>query len=395
MQRFKKMFAPLNSLLLTQFLSAFADNVIFFSILAIATRQGIAKPEDYMATVQTAFLLAYVVLAPIVGAIADRKAKSHVLLLGNLIKAAGILLIIMGLHPVLCYAVVGIGAVVYSPAKYGILLELTKTEDELLRANGKLEGFTILAILTGTLAGGILADISEQVGIIACILLYTLSLLTSFLIPKVSGNPHVHYGQSLREFFKDVSQLFHNKKTKFSLFGTGAFWMTSAVLRIAFLGWIPTYLHIFGKTEQSIIFAFTAIGIIIGSLLTPKLISVNNFQRSVLYGFFMVAAICLAPLIQNVILISIMLLIIGFLGGVFVIPMNTLLQSEGSKLVGAGKTIAIQNLVENMLMIVGLGLFKVYGLSGFSINMSIFAVGILLLLFVLYISKQAARLKTI
>jgi LPLT family lysophospholipid transporter-like MFS transporter len=379
----------LNALYVTQFLSAFADNVIFFSILGIATRHGISRPDDYMANVQTAFLLAYVVLAPIVGALADKHAKSHILMLGNLIKAAGILLILAGIHPVLCYAVVGIGAVVYSPAKYGILTELTATDEQLLRANGMLESYTIVAILTGTLTGGVLADLSETAGTAACIALYAASLAMTFWIPRMKGRRNVEYGRSIREFFRETGLLFANRKTHFALVGNGAFWMTAAVLRIAFLAWLPVYLHIFGKTAQSAIFSCTAIGIVIGSLLTPKLVKVDKYYRSILYGFLMVVVICAAPFLQNVVLICIALLLVGFLGGVFVIPMNTVLQAEGERMIGSGKTIAIQNMVQNMLMIVGLFLFKLAGAAGMSLIASIVGLAALLLLFVLYIGRYA------
>lgn len=139
-------------------------------------------------------------------------------------------MLLFGVPAVFCYLVLGIGAVVYSPAKYGILTELTNSEEELLRANAKVEGSTILAILLGTVVGGLLADISDTLGILTCLTLYVLSLLLTCAIPKKAGNPHVQFGPSALAFFKDLRILFANPKARFSLISTGALWLNASVL---------------------------------------------------------------------------------------------------------------------------------------------------------------------
>lgn len=378
---------PLTNLLFTQFLSAFADNAIFFTILAYLAKHGEVNPELKMATVQAMFLLAYVLFAPIVGAIADKNPKSSILAIGNLIKGSGVVALLGGVSPVISYGIVGIGAVVYSPAKYGILTELTSNEDELLKANAKIESFTIVAILFGTVAGGIISDYSVPLGIMGCLMLYVLSLGMSFYIPKKAGNADISYISSAKDFFKDLKTLFSNTKTRFSLVGTSSFWMTSAVLRIAFLAWLAIYLGITSKGEQSAIVGVTAVGIILGAFLTPKLIKPNNFYQVYKYGFALALTLGLSYFVHNIIVIIGLLLIVGFLGGIFIVPQNSVLQEEGKTLIGSGKTIAIQNFCENSAMLMGLGLYKSAVSKGVPVNFAVVGMGMLLFGFILYLYK--------
>lgn len=385
--------SPLGSLYVTQFLSAFADNAIFFVILASIKSRGVAGAEAYMAGVQAAFLLAYVLLAPLVGAFADKHAKSRVLLVGNAVKIGGVALLFLGAHPALGYAVVGIGAVIYSPAKYGILTELTFTSEDLLRANARIEGYTILAILTGFVAGGLLAEWSVPLGLAACFLFYAVSLALTFRIPSRSGNRNLRYAEEARAFFRHVRSLFANPVGGFSLLGTGMFWMTASVLRIAFLAWLPVYVGITSEGQQSIIVGLTAIGIVAGSLVTPKLVPPRKFYRSSLYGLAMAAVILLAAYTTYLPATIALLLLIGFCGGIFIIPMNAALQEVGKTTVGAGKTIAIQNFVENSLMLAGLGLFKALLFVQLPLNALIAAIGLLLLASVLYLFTRIRHVK--
>ncbi|WP_248928815.1 lysophospholipid transporter LplT [Paenibacillus hamazuiensis] len=379
----------LRALMFTQFLSAFADNMILFITLAIIKQQS--YPDFYIGVVQGAFLFAYVVLAPFVGAFADKNAKSGVLLTGNAVKGLGILLLLAGVDPALSYAVVGIGAAVYSPAKYGILPELAGNEDALLKANAKIEGYTILAILAGSVCGGFLAKSSLVLALAACLALYAVSLGLTFLIPRKAGNPDIRYGKDALRFFGDMAKLFRSPKTCFSLVGTGSFWMSSAVLRLAVIAWIPLYLGIDSLDQISMLVAVTGVGIMAGALATPALVPVRKFYNACLYGLLMVGIIALFPLISNVYMAVALLLAVGFAGGVFIVPMNAVLQDEGHHMVGAGKTIAVQNFVENALMLIGVGLYTQVSGMKVEINYSILGVGFVLALFVIFLLMQKKR----
>lgn len=375
--------SPLRALLVAQFLSAFVDNMILFIALGIIARDG--YPGYYLPLVQSTFLLSYIVLSPWVGRFADKKSKSQVLIVGNIVKSLGILLLLANFDPAVSYGVVGIGAVIYSPAKYGILPFLVRGDDALLRANSSLESYTILAILTGSVAGGYLSDISIPLSLLACIVLYGISIGVNTLIPKDPGNRGIQYNNAVKEFLTDTATLFHDKQSHYSLIGTGSFWMASAILRMIILTWVPLTLGISSRMDISMIIAVTGIGIAIGALITPSLISVKEYHRTAWYGLGMGLCILAFLIIETLPAAIIFLLLIGCLGGIFIVPMNTCLQNIGHQTIGAGKTIAVQNFVENSFMFLGVGAYTLAVKFGVSIHNSLATTGIVFLAFVAYL----------
>ncbi|MBW5447995.1 lysophospholipid transporter LplT [Cohnella sp. CFH 77786] len=389
----RKWLSPINAVVWTQFLSAFADNLNFFLIVGMVNRAGGANPDGTVAYIQIAFLLAYVVLAPVVGAFADKKSKSRVLLIGNLLKGTGIALLLFGLPPAICYVFVGIGAVVYSPAKYGILSELTNSESELLKANAKIEGTTILAILLGTVVGGILAQNSDLPAILTCLGIYALSLMLTFAVPVRGGNPSIRYGESAKQFLRDTAALFRLRRARFSLIGTASFWLTASVLRIALVAWLPVNLGITDTRDQSLIIGVTAVGVVVSALLTPVLVPAGKLHRAYYYGIFMVLCVMVASLVPSLWFTVSLLFVIGILGGIFLIPLNTMLQEEGRDAIGSGKTIAVQNFTEQALTVFGLTIYLAMSEAKVPINLSVIGIGIVLLLFILYLATQIGRVQ--
>ncbi|NGQ96164.1 lysophospholipid transporter LplT [Brevibacillus sp. SYP-B805] len=389
---------PLQALYVTQFLSAFADNMILFVIANLLTENGFSPAS--LALVTMAFFVPYIVLAPLVGSFADQKPKAFVLVIGNLIKALGVLILLVTDHSNILflmgsYFTVGVGAVVYSPAKYGILPELTRSETELFHANARIEAYTIIAILTGIGGGGSIASVTSALTSSAiCMLLYLLSLMMTFFIPRMHGNPDIRYLAEARRFFADMKLLYTHPATNFSLIGTGAFWMSSAVLRVAVLAWIPMALGIHPQDfSVSLILATTSVGIIAGAFLSTKLIPLDRYYRSILYGFCMLGLIFLFPWFHVTAVAILFLLAVGFMGGVFIVPMNTVLQEEGKRLVGAGKTIAVQNFTENLLMLVGSGFYYLNAYLGITVSGAIVVQGVLFLLFLLYLTRITKKIK--
>ncbi|MEC0231616.1 lysophospholipid transporter LplT [Paenibacillus alba] len=382
---------PLQTLYVTQFLSAFADNMILFITLAIIKQN--AFPDYYIGVVQASFLVAFVLLAPFVGAYADKNPKSRVLLVGNTIKGIGIIALFLHLDPAVSYGIVGIGAAVYSPAKYGILPSLTHSDNELLKANARIEGYTIMAILLGSVCGGILAKASLTGSIVVCFGLYFISLILSLQIPSIPGNPNIRYVKEAKGFVSDVTLLLKDRTTRFSLVGTGSFWMTSSVVRLAIIAWVPAHLGIHSVDQISMLVAITGIGIMVGALMTPKLIPARKYYNSFVFGIVMVLSILLFPLISNLYVTIGLLLLVGFSGGVFIVPMNTVLQDKGQRMVGAGKTIAVQNLLENTMMLAGVGVYTQISKDGLSPDISITGIAIVLAVFVSYLILQRQRLK--
>lgn len=373
--------------------------MILFVIANLLRENGFSPAM--LALVSISFFLPYIFLAPLVGPFADKHPKSFVLVIGNLIKAIGVLLLFVIDHSsilllMLCYFTVGVGAVVYSPAKYGILPELTNNEDELFRANARIEAYTIIAILTGIGGGGAIASMTApMISSSICLVLYLLSLYMTFFVPRMKGNTQIRYGTEARRFFHDFAKLMKRPETNFAIIGTGAFWMSSAVLRVAVLAWIPAALGINPQSYSvSLILATTSIGIIAGAFLAPRLIPLHQFTRSLTYGFGMFLIIVLFPWIHVTAVAIFFLLLVGFMGGVFIIPMNTILQEEGKKMVGSGKTIAIQNFIENLLMAIGSAVYYLIIYTGASISGAIVTQGILLLLFLVYLANHRKQIRT-
>ena len=111
------------TIMAAQFFSSLADNALL--VAAIALLMQADAPSWLTPSLKFFFVISYVVLAPFVGAFADRLPKGQVMFITNTIKVVGCLTdAVRRVDPLLAYAVVGLGAAAYSPAKYGILTEL-------------------------------------------------------------------------------------------------------------------------------------------------------------------------------------------------------------------------------------------------------------------------------
>lgn len=338
----------LHKLLITQFLSALSDNAILMATIFIITQQDLGNV--YVGIVQACFFVAYALLAPYAGVLSEKVPKSNILWMGNALKVGGASLLFMGVNPALAYAIVGIGACIYGPGKYAILREITKDEQELYKANGLVEGSTIIAILLGTVLGGFLSAKSLTLAMIVIMSCYVLSFIFAWILPRGEVSD-VTFNRAWRDFGRDIKTLINIKEARTSMVGTSTFWMTSSVLRLAMVAWIPIALGI-GSDTASLYMGVSAIGIMFGALCSPKLIKLDKIQKVVYLGVGMSLAISIVGWLPYSLPIAIILFIAGFCGGAFMIPLNTVLQEKGT-VVGNGKTIAIQNFFENILMFTG------------------------------------------
>lgn len=214
----------LRPVLLAQFFSAFGDNALLFATLAVLKRADYA--EWTQPVLQMVFVVAYVLLAPFVGQFADSFPKGRVMMLANGLKFIGAALIGINFNPFVGYALVGIGAAAYSPAKYGILGELM-SKDQLIRGNGLMESSTIAAILLGSVTGGVLADWHISTALLVCAVIYALAVLANMLIPSLPAaqpGKNWRWRQMVSRFRQDGQTLWQDPETRFSLIGTSMFW---------------------------------------------------------------------------------------------------------------------------------------------------------------------------
>ncbi|EFQ6348355.1 lysophospholipid transporter LplT [Salmonella enterica] len=352
------------SVIVAQFLSAFGDNALLFATLALLKAQF--YPDWSQPVLQMVFVGAYILFAPFVGQIADSFAKGRVMMVANGLKLAGAAGICLGVNPFVGYTLVGIGAAAYSPAKYGILGELT-TGDKLVKANGLMEASTIAAILLGSVAGGVLADWHVIAALVACALAYAGAVAANLFIPKlVAARPGQSWRLSAmtRSFFSACVILWRNGETRFSLVGTGLFWGAGVTLRFLLVLWVPVALGITDNATPTYLNAMVAVGIVVGAGAAAKLMTLETVSRCMPAGILIGVVVAIFSLQHALLPAYALLLLIGMLGGFFVVPLNALLQERGKKSVGAGNAIAVQNLGENSAMLLMLGLYSLAVLVG-------------------------------
>ncbi|HEX7238130.1 MAG TPA: lysophospholipid transporter LplT [Gammaproteobacteria bacterium] len=367
-------------LLGAQFLTAFADNAILFTAIAMVFFDPHAPLRGawYVPALQASFLVAFVVLAPWVGPFADRRPKPHVLLIGNLLKAAGAGLMFAGVEPVAAYALVGTGAAVYGPAKYGILPELVGSE-RLVRANGWIEGSTILAIVLGTVVGSRVADHSVPLALLMVIACYAASAVAALALPRLPA-AQADAAAGIRTFVARFRTLFETATWRFSMLGNSLFWASAAVLRLLLVAWAPVVLLTRTAREVADLTLFLALGIVAGALLVPQLIPIERLRRARLAAYAMGVAILAFSLVGTVWPARAVLVAIGICGGMFLVPINAALQNIGHKTIGSGRAVALQSFFENSAMLTGVAIYTAAVGAGAQPVRSILVVGVLVLI---------------
>ena len=379
-----------------QFFSSLADNALL--IAAIALLRDVEAPAWMTPMLKLFFVFSYVALAAFVGAFADSFPKARVMFITNMIKVGGCMMMFLGAHPLLAYAVVGFGAAAYSPAKYGIVTELLPPE-KLVVANGWIEGLTVTSIIVGFLIGGMLIDrnvsawllahdvpfidtgidLSGEAAIAVIVWIYVLAAAINLMIPDTGARyakQHVHPWKLLVGFVHCCTVLWRDKLGQISLAVTTLFWGAGATLQFIVLKWAETVLGL-DLARAAILQAVVAVGITIGAVYAAATVSLkkalNVLPVGIAMGLIVAGAAFYSPAIapegglrfgtinaSYFLLIACgILVLIGMLAGYFVVPMNALLQHRGYVLLSAGHSIAVQNFNENLSILVMLALYAV------------------------------------
>ena len=362
-----------------QFFSSLADNALFVGAVQLLRVGG--APEWQQAALVPMFALFYVILAPFVGAFADAYPKGKVMLMSNTIKVIGCLMMLFGSHPLISYAVVGLGAAAYSPAKYGILTELLPAS-QLVKANGWIEGLTIASIILGVLLGGQLVgpmisshllaidlpllqtniDTPPEAAICVLIFVYLLAAWFNTRIPDTGVDMRPmprNLLALLPDFWRCNTTLWRDKLGQISLATTTLFWGVSGNLRYIVLAWAAAALG-YTVTQASSLVGVVAIGTAVGAVVASVRMRLEHAPRLMPLGIGMGLLVILLNFIDNVWVAAPFLVLLGGLGGFLVVPMNALLQHRGHNLMGAGRSIAVQNFNEQACI---LGLGGLYSLS--------------------------------
>jgi LPLT family lysophospholipid transporter-like MFS transporter len=380
------------SVLVAQFLSALADNAILIAAIAIVKSQGL---PNLVPLLQESFVVPFILLAPFVGQIADGFPKGRVMLVGNLIKLTGAIAMVAGVNPLTAYALIGIGAAMYSPAKYGILAQMFGPAS-LVRANGMMEGSTIVAILLGVILGGWLADYSLHWAFIGVMTAYSLAAVANLFIPRLPAeNPgaHFHPWRLIKQFMTSLAVLFKNPDSRFSLLGTSVFWGSGTTLRLMLFAWVPAALLITDNQTPANLMGAVSIGIVLGAVGAGLWISLASVNRALIGGLLLGPAVLALSFVHDLNFAYLLMIAIGICGGSFVVPLNALLQARGHETIGAGNALAVQNFFENIAMLVFVGGYSLAAAAGVPVTMSIVGFGVIL---VVVIGTLAAyRLKRV
>jgi MFS transporter, LPLT family, lysophospholipid transporter len=360
-------------LIAAQFCSALADNALLIVCIALLAERGL--PGWWAPLLKFSFTLAYVVLAPVVGALADAWPKGRLMMAMNALKVLGLLVLLAGLNPLLALIIVGVGAAAYAPAKYGLLTELLPPE-RLVEANAWIEVTTVCAVVFGTALGGVLVSpwLAQALqGLLPAVatssgsaqalwlllLLYGAAAVLNLGIPD-SGARYASQGHHVRElwrgFWQAQRRLWQDDAGALSMAVTTLFWGAASVLQFAVLRWAADVL---GMTlEQGAYLQTTvAFGIVAGAAWAGRRVSLAHAPRLLPLGMLLGAVVPLAAQAGNAWLALPALLLVGFLGGALVVPMNALLQHRGHVLLTAGRSIAVQNFNENASVLVMLAVY--------------------------------------
>lgn len=391
-------------ILAAQFFSALADNALLFA--AIALLKQLQAPDWHTPVLQQAFVISYIFLAPFVGAFADSLPKGQVMLISNTIKMAGCLAMLVGIHPLLAYGLVGFGAAAYSPAKYGILTEYLP-HDLLVWANSWMEGLTVAAIILGAVVGGILVTPTTahilldslhiparftvpELAIFIIFLIYMMAALFNLYIPRVAIE-HRPFSRSplflLRDFWHCFTLLWKDPLGQVSLAVTTLFWGAGATLRLLVLTWAAVVLH-YDIGSAAKLTAWVAIGIAIGAILAAHFVRLERAVRVISVGIGMGGMVLTMMLVKSPLVATLLLIGIGIMAGFFVVPMNALLQHRGHVLMGAGRSIAVQNFNENLSIFMMLALYALMVKLEWSIHVIIFVFGVLLISIMSWLYKR-------
>ena len=380
-----------------QFFSSLADNALL--VAAIATLLLMQSPEWFTPMLKLFFTVSYVMLAPFVGAFADAIPKGRVMFITNLVKVVGCMMMLFGVHPLLAYAVVGLGAAAYSPAKYGILTEYLP-HHRLVVANGWIEGLTVASIILGTLLGGVLIsqavsvrllaidipqldtgiDTAPEIAITLIVAFYVIAAIFNLYIPHTGVDhrpPSKNPAFLVREFAHCVRLLWRDKLGQISLATTTLFWGAGATLQFIVLKWAETALG-YTLSQATVLQGICAVGIAAGAVIAARYIPLNRAVNVVPVGIFMGVFVIVMIFARSITVAIPLMVVIGALAGFFVVPMNALLQHRGHILMGAGHSIAVQNFNENLSILVMLGVYAVL----ISLNLSIYTVIVLFGVFV-------------
>jgi LPLT family lysophospholipid transporter-like MFS transporter len=368
------------ALILAQFASGLADNALM--ILGVFFLQEQGYPAWWAPLLKFFFTLSYVLLASVVGPLTDAFPKGRVMAIMNTVKLGGVVLLVLGLHPLAAFALIGMAAAVYAPAKYGLVTESVPAS-HLVRANAWLEVSVVMSVLLGVALGGYLIGWSDRSDVsmlsvlfgyagmttraldafALVLLVYVISALLNAGLGTMgsAGVQHPLHGRDMRwsVFWRSNLQLWRDPLGGVSLYVTTLSWGVGAVLQFAVLTWAQNMAGL-SLQQGAYLQALVAIGVILGALRASRRFQLFNARKAMAWGLLLAALLPLMSLIRHVEMALPLLITAGFSGGMLLVPMNALLQHRGQKMLTPGRSIAVQGFNENLSVLLMLGVYSAF-----------------------------------
>jgi MFS transporter, LPLT family, lysophospholipid transporter len=384
------------SLIGAQFVSALADNALLIVAIALLELQGL--PGWWAPLLKLGFTLWYVLFAPLVGPLADAFPKGRVMAAMNGVKIAGVLALALGLNPVAAFAIVGLGAAAYAPAKYGLVTELVGPE-RLVAANAWLEVSVVSAVLMGAVLGGVLispallstdvwADLSQavpfmqagvlNVSLLALLLLYLVASGLNWAVPKSGARyppTDVAPAALWRNFGHANGVLWRDTQGGLAMAATTVFWGAGATLQFVVLRWGVDHLDL-TLEHAAYLQAAVAVGVMLGAGWAGRWVALRHAPRMLWAGVLLGVAVPVVGGVQHIGLAVLGLAALGALGGAMVVPLNALLQHRGHHLLTAGRSIAVQGFNENAGVLAMLALYAAAQAGGLGILPTMWLLGL-------------------
>ena len=391
-----------------QFFSSLADSALF--IVCVSLISTLAFPEWMTPMLKMGFVLSYILLAPFAGAFADTFPKGRVMMVTNTIKMFGCSLILAKANPLLAYGIVGFGASAYSPAKYGILAEVLPAR-RLVAANGWIEGTTVVAMILGTILGGLIsanehtiawllrvapahggiADTPLRAAVAVIVLTYFVAGVLNLCVVN-AGTRYARARRSLPalllDFYRCNSTLWRDREGRVSLGVTSLFWGAGMVLQILLLAWAQSALGL-GLDKAAALQGVFALGVVIGAAIAGKKVPLVRSMAVMPVGIVLGVGLCTMVFVHTVQVALPLLLAIGVLAGLFVVPMNAILQHRGHSLMSAGQSIAVQNFNENLAILAMTASYAIALQIKLEMNTVLLLLGILIALTTIYLRAVA------
>ncbi len=402
----KRRFLPL---FVTQFLNAFNDNFFKMAMVVLATYtilQGGEQEEAYYNALAGAiFILPFFILSAVSGQIADSMDKTRII---RWVKSAEIAIMLVGAAGIMIHSIplmfvalfaMGVHSTFFGPIKYGILPQHLK-EDEVLGGTGFVEAGTYIAILTGTIVGGIIPAEWAAAGVVAVAIV---GRVTAQFVPPAPPEPDAPPlkvdWNIFRSSWRLVSATMHVPRLFLAIVAISFFWAIGAVLAAQFPPMVKNALA-GDRTVATLFTAIFSVGVAVGSIIINRILkgrvsakyapaSVLAMGAFVLILWWVVKGWVPVPdtpadadqlldwweflMIRQADFILAALLGIAITGGMFVVPLYAFLTTTVGKSETA-RTVAANNIVNSGAMVAGALLYAALAALGVSIADTLFMI---------------------